>query len=130
MPTPASSVEAAVTSSQEESDRRKFVRYALATPPRIRCLVQPGFRFDDALLKDISVSGFCLILKHALPVDARLIVQLPGRRRGISLSRAARVLRVEADGEGRWLVGCELSSLLSDEEITALRAGCETASGK
>ena len=130
MPTPASSVEADVTSSQEEVERRKFVRYALATPPRIRCLVQPGFRFDDALLKDISVRGFCLILKHVLPVDARLIVQLPGRRRGISLSRAARVLRVEPDGEGRWLVGCELSSLLSDEEITALRAGCETTSGK
>ena len=82
------------------------------------------------MLKDISVSGFCLILKHALPVDARLIVQLPGRRRGISLSRAARVLRVESDGESRWLVGCELSSLLSDEEITALRAGCETAAEK
>jgi hypothetical protein len=48
----------------------------------------------------------------------------------ISLSRSARVLRVEPDGEGRWLVGCELSSLLSDEEITALRAGCETASEK
>ena len=130
MPTPASSAEAAVTSSQEEVERRKFMRYALATPPRIRLLVQPGFRFDEGMLKDISVSGFCLILKHALPVDARLIVQLPGRRRGISISRSARVLRVEPDGEGRWLVGCELSSLLSDEEITALRAGCETASGK
>jgi hypothetical protein len=130
MPTPASSAEAAVTSSQEEVERRRFVRYALAAPPLIRCLVQPGFRFDHGLLKDISVSGFCLILKHALPVDARLIVQLPGRRRGISLSRAARVLRVESDGEGRWLVGCELSSLLSDEEITALRAGCETAAEK
>jgi hypothetical protein len=130
MATPASSVEAAVSSSQEELERRKFVRYALATPPRIRLLVQPGFRFDEGMLKDISVSGFCLILKHALPVDARLIVQLPGRRRGMSLSRSARVLRVESHGEGRWLVGCELSSLLSDEEITALRAGCETASGE
>jgi hypothetical protein len=129
MPTPASSVEADVTSSQEEVERRKFVRYTLATPPRIRLLVQPGFRFDDGMLTDISVSGFCLILRHALPVDARLIVQLPGRRRGISLSRSARVLRVEPHGEGRWLVGCELSSLLSDEDIIALRAGCETASG-
>jgi hypothetical protein len=126
MPDPAPLVPAPDASPQAEIERRKFVRYALAAPPRTRFLAQPGFLFDAGLLRDVSVSGLCLILDHVLPVDARLIVQLPGRRRGSSLSRSARVLRVEPDGDGRWLVGCQLSSLLSDEEITALRASCES----
>jgi hypothetical protein len=129
MPDPALLVAGSDGSSQTESERRKFARHTLAEPPRVRFLVQPGFRFDYGLLKDVSVSGFCMILPQPLSVYARLIVQLPGRRRGSSLSRSARVVRAEPDGEGRWLVGCRLSSLLSDEEITALRAGCETAAG-
>ena len=121
MPDAAPLVPASDASSQAEIERRKYVRYALAAPPRTRFLIQPGFRFYHGLLKDISVSGFCLILNHALPLDARLIVQLPGRRRGSSLSRSARVLRVKPDGDGRWLVGCQLSLLLSEEEIAEMR---------
>jgi hypothetical protein len=111
-----------------EIERRKHIRYKVAALPRIRFLTQPGFCFDHGLLKDISASGLCLIVDHVLPVAAQLVVQLPGRRRGNSLSRSARVLRVESDSAGRWLVGCQLSSLLSDEEVRDLRAGCESTS--
>src|SRR5215471_4162588 len=113
-------VSASEGSPRVEIERRKHVRYAAEAIPRIRFLIQPGFCFEHGLLKDVSVSGLCLIVDHALPVAAQLIVQLPGRRRGSSLSRLARVLRVEPDGDGRWLVGCQLSSLLSDEEISNL----------
>ena len=126
MPDPDPFVPAFDGSPQLEIERRKHVRYVVAALPRIRFMTQPGFCFDHGLLKDVSVSGFCLIVDHALPVAAQLIVQLPGSRRGRSLSRSSRVLRVEPDDDGRWLVGCQLSSLLSDEEISELRAGCES----
>jgi hypothetical protein len=126
MPDPDPFVSASDTSPQAEIERRKVVRYSPAAPPRIRFLAQPGFRFDHGLLKNVSVGGLCLILNHALPLDARLIVQLPSQRRGSSLSRSARVLHVEQDSDGRWLVGCQLTSVLSDEELAALRACCES----
>ena len=112
-------------SLQSEIERRKFVRYVLDPPAPTRFLAQPGFQMGKGLLKDVSVSGFCLIVDQPLPVDARLVVRLPGHRRGTTLSRSARVLRVEPDGEGRWLVGCQLSGLLSNEEMAALRASCQ-----
>ena len=120
MPDPDPFVSGSDGSPPLEIERRKHVRYKLAALPRIRFMTQPGFCFDLGLLKDVSVSGLCLIVDHALPVAAQLIVQLPGRHRGSSLSRSVRVLRVEPDGDGRWLVGCQLSSLLTDEEISNL----------
>jgi len=101
-------------------ERRQCVRYALDPNPRTRFLAQPGFQFSEGLLKDASAGGFCLVLDRPLAVGARLVVQLPGRRRGSTLSRSARVLRVEMDGAGQWLVGCQLTVRLSDEELRAL----------
>src|SRR5919109_1380314 len=83
-------------------ERRRYVRYRLAPRPRTRYLAQPGFQFGEGLLHDVSAGGLCLLVAHALTVGARLIVQLPGRRHGSSMSRAARVLRVDPDGPGRW----------------------------
>jgi hypothetical protein len=85
-----------------------------------RSLAQPNCQFRNGILKDISARGLCLILDCALPVGQRLVVQIPGRRRGSSLSRLAQVLRVEPNGEGRWLVGCKMNCPLSNEEIRVL----------
>jgi hypothetical protein len=86
-------------------------------------LAQPGFQFREGILQDVSAAGLCLIVDQLLTVGSRLIVQLPGRRHGSSLSRAARVLRVESLGPDRWRVGCRLSGVLSPEELTALQTG-------
>jgi len=102
-------------------ERRAFVRYCLIPPPPVRFLAQPGFEFREGLLRDVSTCGLCMVLDQPLPVTARLVVQLPSRRRGSSLSRPARVLRVEPDGQGRWIVGCQLSAPLSHEEMKAIR---------
>jgi hypothetical protein len=102
-------------------ERRAFVRYCLIRPPPVRFLAQPGFEFREGLLRDISTCGLCLLLDQPLQVAARLVVQLPSRRCGSSLSRAARVLRVEPDGQGRWIVGCQLSAPLSPEEMRAIQ---------
>src|SRR5262249_37352938 len=96
-------------------ERRKYVRYRLAPHRRARYLAQTGFQFGDGLLHDVSAGGVCLLVDRALAVGARLIVQLPCRRHG-SMSRAARVLRVDPDGPGRWRVGCRLSISLSPED--------------
>jgi hypothetical protein len=102
------------------TERRRFVRYSLRPRPRTRWLVQPELRLHDGLLKDISVHGLCLILDHALPLGQQLVVQLRGQQRGGSLCRVAKVQRVEPDGAGQWLVGCELITPLTNEQMRSL----------
>ena len=77
-------------------------------------------QFREGLLKDISTRGLCLILDDAPAVGKRHIVQLPGRQRGTSLCRVVQVKHVESDGAGRWLVGCEICTALSNEQIRLL----------
>jgi hypothetical protein len=76
--------------------------------------------FRDGLLKDISPRGLCLILDEALAVSKRIVVRLPGRWRGASLCRVVQVKHVEPDGAGRWLIGCEMSTALSNEQMRML----------
>jgi hypothetical protein len=102
-------------------ERRAFVRYRLATSPQVRLLAQPGFQFRRGFLRDVSVCGVCLEVNEELAVATRLVVQFPARRKGSSLSRAGRVLRLQPDGQGRWLVGCRLHLPLSPEEVTAIQ---------
>jgi hypothetical protein len=102
-------------------ERRATVRYYLLPNPPVRFLARPGFQFGTALLRDVSATGLCLALEQYLEAGTRLVVQLPGRRRGSSLSRTAVVLRVQALDDGRWLAGCQLNPRLSDHEMRELR---------
>ena len=102
------------------AERRLFVRYCCEPPPRVRSLVQPEMQFREGLLKDISPRGLCLILDEAVPVSKRLVVRLPGRKRGTSLCRVVQVKHVQPNGAGRWLVGCEMNSALSNEQLRLL----------
>ena len=102
------------------AERRRFVRYCCAPYPRVRSLTQPEMQFREGLLKDVSRRGLCLILDDAPAVATGLIVQLPDRQRGASLCRVVQVKHVESDGAGRWLVGCEMRTALSNEQIRLL----------
>src|SRR5947209_7805930 len=101
-------------------ERRRSVRYYALTGPCTRFMAQPGFQFGEGRLKDISICGFCLVLNHPLALKTRLVIQLPGRHSGNSLSRTARVVRVQQEGQGSWALGCQLNSPLSPEELNAL----------
>ena len=119
MSLPTSPFSASTTELSPE--RRRSVRYYALTSPRTRFLVQPGFQFGEGRLQDISAAGFCLLLNHPLALKTRLVVQLPGRRPGSSLSRTALVVRVQEEKQGSWLLGCQLNSPLSPEELSRLQ---------
>ena len=120
MPNTKSSLDVQNETPLRGAERRRFVRYCCEPHPRVRSLVQPEMHFHEGLLKDISPRGLCLILDEALPVSKRLVVRLPGRQRGTSLCRVVQVKHVEPDGAGRWLVGCEMSTPLSNEQMRLL----------
>jgi len=116
----APSLDAPSVAPSPEAERRRFVRHCCAPYPRVRSLVQPEMQFREGLLKDVSTRGLCLILDDAPEVGKGLIVQLPGRQRGTSLGRLVQVKHVESDGAGRWLVGCEMRTALSNEQLRLL----------
>jgi hypothetical protein len=120
MPNTAPSLDAPSAAPSPEAERRRFVRYCCAPYPRVRSLVQPEMQFREGLLKDVSTRGLCLILDDAPGVGKGLVVQLPGRQRGTSLCRVVQVKHVESDYAGRWLVGCEIRTALSNEQLRLL----------
>ena len=103
-----------------DSDRRELVRFRCLARHPVRFLMQPSFRFGTGLLKDLSAGSICLDFEQSLEPGATLVVQLPGRRKGSSLTRVARVVRATASECGRWLIACKLTYRLTDEEIGTL----------
>jgi hypothetical protein len=98
-------------------ERRASLRYYFRQRPMVRFLVRPSFQCGRAFIKDICATGIGLLLTHEVTTGTVLFLQLRGRRRGTTLTQLARVVHVEPDGPGRWLVGCKLTCPLSDEEL-------------
>jgi hypothetical protein len=103
-----------------DSERREVARFCCLARHPVRFLVQPSFQFGTGFLKDLSATSICLEYEQELEPAATLVVQLPGRRRGSSLTRVARVVRSTPAEYGRWLIACKLTYRLSDDEIGTL----------
>jgi diguanylate cyclase (GGDEF)-like protein len=97
----------------EWTEGRATARVLCDRPARIWCEGQEGAPSEFAAVRDVSATGICLLLDRQHAAGALLIVE--------SLSpdcRAllARVVRVDPE-QRRWKHGCELSTLLSAEEL-------------
>jgi hypothetical protein len=102
------------------NDRREQGRFCCLARHPVRFLVQPSFQFGTGCLKDLSATSICVDYESALEPGSTLVVQLPGRRKGSSLTRVARVVRSTPAESGRWLIACQLTYRLSDEEMGTL----------
>jgi hypothetical protein len=79
--------------------------------------VRPSFECGRAFLRDLSRHGLALLTTRALVPGMVLFVQLRGPCRGTTLTQLARVVHVTEQSPGRWLVGCELTCPLSEEQL-------------
>jgi hypothetical protein len=83
----------------------------------VRLFVKPAYRSQPADLRDLSRTGAGLIVDAAVDVDALIFVQLPGRRSGVTCTRAARVVHRSRLTSGEWLLGCRWQHELPEEEV-------------
>jgi hypothetical protein len=105
------------------AQRRAHVRHRDRTvpAPAVRYLVRPSFRSGWALLEDVSAGGVGLLLGEAAAPGAVLLIQLPGPQPGEASNRLARVVHARALPDGYWVVGCQFSRPLADEELAAVQ---------
>jgi diguanylate cyclase (GGDEF)-like protein len=94
-------------------ERRATARVLCDRPARIQLEGRGEERSEFAAVRDISAAGIGLRLDRQFPLGALLIVEplSPGAR-----TLLARVLRTAPD-QGGWRHGCELSTVLSAEEL-------------
>jgi hypothetical protein len=98
-------------------ERRCCERYPFRRQPLVRYLVRPSFEAGRAFLRDLSPYGLSLLVIRPLDPGAVLFVQLRGARRGVTHTQLARVVHVTEQSPGRWLVGCEFTCPLGDEQF-------------
>ena len=113
----SSSYSSAGTDLTPTQDRRAWHRYHCQRQPLVRYLVRPSFECGRAFLRDLSRHGLALLVTQPLNPGTVLFVQLRGRRRGNTCTQLARVIHLTEQSPRRWLVGCELSCPLSDEQL-------------
>ena len=100
-------------------DRRVVQRFP--APRKVTCRVATieGTASWPAQLRDVSFLGVGLLVPEQVTVGTQLFIDLTeaGGR-----SVMARVVHVTPNAGGGWVVGCALTSELSDEELQAFQA--------
>jgi hypothetical protein len=105
------------------SEERVAARHRPRRVAPVRFFTKPDYRSRGGALRDLSATGSGVIAGTAVEVGALIFVQLPGRRQGVTCTRAARVVHRTPLSNGEWLLGCRWQDPLPDEEVkTALHA--------
>jgi len=92
--------------------------------PRYRVTLTAVCRSPDATpgtwrcpVRDLSAFGIAFHSPRRLPLSTLLEIALANGRRELGRAVLARVVHVEADRGGTWLVGCAFTAELSNEEL-------------
>jgi hypothetical protein len=110
---PTSAADGPLDASAKE--RRAFLRYPSGRDGACRGL---GNGPEDAwvgLVQDVSAGGIGLCTRRWVQVGSTLIVELLNDEKGMPPLLMARVKRALRQGDGTWLLGCELLTPLGDD---------------
>lgn len=115
---PAEQVEKA-TATQVE--RRAWVRY----PCELDGACQPlaGSRGSQwpGKIRNLSRGGIAVTLSRRFEVGTILAIDVQGQAEAVVAGTVlARVVRVQSQDDGSWLLGCALTKLLNEEDLQAL----------
>jgi hypothetical protein len=118
MPEPTYLIEAELSPHLSPPERRCAERYFCSRLPVIRLLTRPALQSLSAVVENISVGGVRLLVD--LPVPPGTIIALGLLCTRPSLIQSARVVHATPAGEGKWAIGCKLSTPLSKSELACL----------
>jgi hypothetical protein len=99
-------------------ERRASVRYPCGLASSCHTITSRREDAWTATVKDISRTGIGLLLGRRFEPGMILAVELPVE--GVPQLLLARVMHARSEGEGVWLIGCELVNPLAEDELKAL----------
>jgi hypothetical protein len=102
------------------ANHRATVRYQCppATPGRV--ILVADQEFQRAWIQDLSLAGVGLNLSRPLPLGTFVIIQIKSVLTKKLYELPARVAHSTLKPNGDWLVGCELTARLTDDDLDAL----------
>src|SRR5215831_12316876 len=101
-------------------NRRAAVRHASTMEASYHPIAVPAFGPScPARIWDLSLRGIAVIVPHRYEAGAMLSVVPEVLPQHLAPALEARVLRVTPHGDGLWMVGCELLTPLSEDDLHA-----------
>ena len=100
---------------------RILARFPCHGRPMVRLLERPSFQCWMAMVHDFSARGLGLLFHRPLETGTVLAVQLRHRHHGLSRILSVRVVHSTPQSDGNFLIGCQLNTLLSEDELHSLR---------
>lgn len=101
-------------------ERRREDRRDCRSRPVISLQLRPGLAGLSGRVAEASVGGLGLLLDRPLNVGGVLVLALRDTAPGLTRMVSARVAHCTPWPEGGWLVGCQLSGLLTPGELAYL----------
>jgi hypothetical protein len=98
-------------------NRRATVRYRCAPATVGKVFSADDHEFQRAWILDLSLTGIGMQLPRSLDLGQLVIVSVRDNENKKTHELPARVMRCERLLQGDWLVGCELTTPLSPEEL-------------
>jgi len=102
------------------ANQRATVRYQCAPATAGRIVIADDHEFQRAWVRDLSIKGAGLQLSKPLKPGLFLIIQLKSTNRERSFELPARVAHATPLPAGDFLIGCEFTNPLSQEELDEL----------
>jgi hypothetical protein len=100
-------------------ERRAEPRYPCSLTVGCEPVAGKGQEPWGAEVRDISASGIALIVERRFEPGTILVV-MPPEQFETPASLLARVVRAQAYGSGRWIIGCKLVNRLGEDDLRGL----------
>ncbi len=106
--------------AQPAPDRRTGVRFAFQTPITYRLMDAQELQARSAEVTDISTHGIGLVVTHPVAIGALLNLELRGTGEPEVLTMLACVVRITAEDNQTWILGCNFIRELTTDEVQSL----------
>jgi hypothetical protein len=101
-------------------DRRAALRFAIGEQTSDHLIAAVGESFWPARVRDLSTRGVNLHLRRRFEPGSSVLLELANGVRVFSLAMMVRVVRLEEQPDGSFLLGGEFSRKLTYNELMAL----------
>jgi hypothetical protein len=108
------------TSATSLPERRALQRFPGDTLHPLRIRIDKGNNLVLASMQDFSVQGIGIIMNRAVMPGAVVEIELGSLVGRFHDVQTARVCHATLRSDGKWQVGCKLSSLLTVDDIEEL----------
>jgi hypothetical protein len=101
-------------------NQRATVRYRCAPAATGKLFLADDQECQRAWLINLSKRGLGLMLARPLPIGSTILVNLRGNDRRTLYELSGHVVHVTLQTQTDWLIGCELITALSDDDLDAI----------